>query len=186
VSWIMTRHERISLGVSITDLVISIMSPLLNYYWFQNEVRVRQLKIEAFHVDRSINYCKGSLTYEARLRNTGVWPIAKIRVELDKIEHPLPNLTPTVNRWDIGTEPPLKISTEKKEHSIVVRFQDALPPKKDVTLARLRFDHAEPYLINVLPDMETMLPTLWVTSEVSSFYVDWNMTADCSIDVLPR
>jgi hypothetical protein len=183
----MTRHERISLGVSITALVISIMSPLLSYYWFQNEVRLRQLKIEAFHVDGSINYCKGHLTYEVRLRNTGVWPIEKVRLELNKVVHSLPYLTPTINRWDIGTEPPLQISTEEKKHFIVVRFQDALPPKSDVALAYLRFDHARPDLIDSLPDMETMLPTVWVTSEVSSFYVDWNiMTTDCSTVVLQR
>ena len=44
----MTRHEKLSLGASITALVIAIVSPFLNYYWFQSEVRVRQLKGEAF------------------------------------------------------------------------------------------------------------------------------------------
>ena len=36
----MTRHEKLSVAISILALVISIASPFLNYYWFQNEVRI--------------------------------------------------------------------------------------------------------------------------------------------------
>jgi hypothetical protein len=71
----MSRHEKLSLAISILALVISVASPFLNYYWFQNEVRIQQLKAESFVVHAYAYGCpdKKSLIFQLRLRNKGVW-----------------------------------------------------------------------------------------------------------------
>ena len=55
----MTRHEKLSLGISTVALVISIVHPFLNYYRFQNEVRIRQLKSDAFVVEGNVYGSRG-------------------------------------------------------------------------------------------------------------------------------
>jgi hypothetical protein len=65
----MSRHEKLSLAISILALVISVASPFLNYYWFQNEVRIQQLKAESFVVHAYAYGCpdKKSLIFQLRL-----------------------------------------------------------------------------------------------------------------------
>jgi HpcH/HpaI aldolase/citrate lyase family protein len=82
----MTHHERLSLGVSTAAFVISIISPFANYYWFQNEVRIRQLKAEAFRVEGNIYDCPRlqTILFDIVLKNTGVWPIDHVSLVIQK------------------------------------------------------------------------------------------------------
>jgi hypothetical protein len=82
----MTRHERLSLGISTAALVIAIVSPFVNYYWFQSEVRIRQLKSEAFSVKENVYGCPNlkTIIFEFKLKNTGVWPIQHVRLSIQR------------------------------------------------------------------------------------------------------
>jgi hypothetical protein len=189
----MTRHEKLSLGASITALVIAIVSPFLNYYWFQSEVRIRQLKSEAFRVEGNAYGCPDLRTviFEIWLKNTGAWPIENVRLIIEKTVYTI-NLNQTKYKADnlvqfsfdvkdIKPYPPLNISVEeKRNHDIVVRFKDPLPPNSDVMLGTLQFKNVEPDYIYMLPDFESMQPSVWVSSEVSSFDLPWSITVDCS------
>jgi hypothetical protein len=189
----MTRHEKLSLGASITALVIAIVSPFLNYYWFQSEVRIRQLKSEAFRVEGNAYGCPDLRTviFEIWLKNTGAWPIENVRLIIEKTVYTI-NLNQTKYKADnlvqfsfdvkdIKPYPPLNISVEeKRNHDIVVRFKDPLPPNSDVMLGTLQFKNVEPDYIYMLPDFESMQPSVWVSSEVSSFDLPWGITVDCS------
>jgi hypothetical protein len=189
----MTRHEKLSLGASITALVIAIVSPFLNYYWFQSEVRIRQLKSEAFRVEGNAYGCPDlrTIVFEIWLKNTGAWPIENVRLIIEKIVYTI-NLNQTkykadnlvqfsFDAKDINPYPPLNISVEeKRKHDIVVLFKDPLPPNSDVTLGALQFKNVEPDYIYMLPDFESMQPSVWVSSEVSSFDLPWSITVDCS------
>lgn len=189
----MTRHEKLSLGASITALVIAIVSPFLNYYWFQSEVRIRQLKSEAFRVEGNAYGCPDLRTviFEIWLKNTGAWPIENVRLIIEKTVYTI-NLNQTKYKADnlvqfsfdvkdIKPYPPLNISVEeKRNHDIVVRFKDQLPPNSDVMLGTLQFKNVEPDYIYMLPDFESMQPSVWVSSEVSSFDLPWSITVDCS------
>jgi hypothetical protein len=189
----MTRHERLSLGASITALVIAIVSPFLNYYWFQNEVRVRQLKSEAFRVEGNAYGCPDLLiiVFEIWLKNTGAWPIENVRLMIQKTVYTI-NLNDTKNKSDnlvqfsfdardIKPYPPLDISVdEKHKHDIVVHFKDPLPPNSDAMLGGLQFNNLPPDYIHMFSDFETMQPLVWVSSEVSSFDLYWSITVDCS------
>jgi hypothetical protein len=189
----MTRHEKLSLGASITALVIAIVSPFLNYYWFQSEVRIRQLKSEAFRVEGNAYGCPDLRTviFEIWLKNTGAWPIENVRLIIEKTVYTI-NLNQTkytadnlvqfsFDVKDIKPYPPLNISVEeKRNHDIVVRFKDPLPPNSDVMLGTLQFKNVEPDYIYMLPDFESMQPSVWVSSEVSSFDLPWSITVDCS------
>jgi len=189
----MTRHERLSLGASITALVIAIVSPFLNYYWFQNEVRVRQLKSEAFRVEGNAYGCPDlrTIVFEIWLKNTGAWPIENVRLMIQKTVYTI-NLNDTKNKSDnlvqfsfdakdMKPYPPLAISVdEKHKHDIVVHFKDSLPPNSDVMLVVLQFKNVSPDYIHMFPDFETMQPLVWVSSEVSSFDLYWGITVDCS------
>jgi hypothetical protein len=178
----MTRHERLSLGISTAALVISIVSPFLNYYWFQNEVRVRQLKSEAFVVEANEYDCANfqTIVFDLELKNTGVWPIEHVQVNIQKVlvtfdpHRRGKDLRFVLNKKDIKPEPPLAIEIEEKAKAIVVRFKDALPPNSDVALGYLQVSNVPSDQIDVLADMEGLLPLFWVSSEVSSFFVDWS------------
>jgi hypothetical protein len=189
----MTRHEKLSLGASITALVIAIVSPFLNYYWFQSEIRVRQLKNEAFRVEGTAYGCPDlrTIVFEILLRNTGAWPIEHVRLMIQKTVDTISlnqsklksdNLVQfSFDAKDIRPYPPLNISVEEKNRrDIVVRFKEPLPPNSDVVLGALQFRNVAPDYIYMLPDFESMQPLVWVSSEVSSFDLPWNIAVDCS------
>jgi hypothetical protein len=187
----MTRHERLSLGISIAALVIAIVSPFLNYYWFQNEVRVRQLKSEAFVVEANEYDCANlqTLIFDLELKNTGVWPIEHVQLNIPKVLVTFDPHTPgkilkfLLNKRDIKPEPPLAIEIEDKSKAVVVRFKDALPPNSDVALGSFQVRNVPSDQIDVFTDMEGLLPLpVWVSSEVSSFFVEWSFKDNgCSI-----
>jgi hypothetical protein len=122
----MTRHERLSLAISTAALVISIVSPFLNYYWFQNEVRVRQLKSEAFVVEANEYDCANfqTIVFDLELKNTGVWPIEHVQVNIQKVlvtfdpHRRGKDLRFVLNKKDIKPEPPLAIEIEEKAKAI--------------------------------------------------------------------
>jgi hypothetical protein len=188
---LMTRHERLSLGISIAALVIAIVSPFLNYYWFQNEVRVRQLKSEAFVVEANEYDCANlqTLIFDLELKNTGVWPIEHVQLNIPKVLVTFDPHTPgkilkfLLNKRDIKPEPPLAIEIEDKSKAVVVRFKDALPPNSDVALGSFQVRNVPSDQIDVFTDMEGLLPLpVWVSSEVSSFFVEWSFKDNgCSI-----
>ena len=180
----MTRHERLSLRVAIAALVISIVSPFANYYWFQNEVRIRQLKSEAFAVEEKVYGCPNlkTIIFEIQLKNTGVWPIERVRLSIQKTVVTLVDrnvINFLLDQKDLTLYPPLEISVEKRSKDIVVHFKDALPPKSDVVLDALQITNVPPDVIDVFSDMESLQPFVWVSSEVSSFEVPWSFIVDC-------
>src|ERR1700686_1717349 len=144
----MTHHERLSLGVSTAALVISIISPFGNYYWFQSEVRIRQLKAEAFRVEGNIYDCPSlhTILFDIVLKNTGVWPIDHVglviqktmqTVDLNQKDFKLTSFS--LDKGDIQPEPPLDVQIKEKKHDIVVHFQEGLPPNSNVRLGALQF-----------------------------------------------
>jgi hypothetical protein len=190
----MTRHERLSLGISITALVIAIATPFLNYYWFQNEVLVQQLKAGSFVVHGYAYGCpdKKKIIFQIRIRNTGVWPIKNVRLIIQKTvstfdpEHQGRLLNFTFDKKDIDPAPPLPISIEEKSKDIVVQFKDPLMPMPyDVALGDLQIRNVPPGQIYVLPDVESLLPFVWASSEVSSFEVYWRFMPCPSSSVIP-
>jgi hypothetical protein len=143
----MTHHERLSLGVSTAALVISIISPFANYYWFQSEVRIRQLKAEAFRVEGNIYDCPRlqTILFDIVLKNTGVWPIDHVGLFIQKTMQTVAlnqkdfKLTSfSFEKGDIQPEPALDVQIKEKKHEIVVHFQESLPPNSDVTRSPLR------------------------------------------------
>jgi len=184
----MTRHETLSLVLSAAALLISVVSPFANYYWFQNEVRVRQLKSEAFAAEGIEYDCRelGTILFEIQLKNKGVWPIANVQLAIQKVVgsfNPKKQgklLTFVLDKRDINLDPPLPITTEEKSNNIVVRLKDALPPNSEVTIGSLQIRNVPSEVIDILPDVESMQPFVWVSSEVSSHEVYWGDKADCS------
>jgi hypothetical protein len=132
-----------------------------------------------------------TIVFEIWLKNTGAWPIENVRLIIEKTVYTI-NLNQTKYKADnlvqfsfdvkdIKPYPPLNISVEeKRNHDIVVRFKDPLPPNSDVMLGTLQFKNVEPDYIYMLPDFESMQPSVWVSSEVSSFDLPWSITVDCS------
>jgi len=180
----MTRHERLSLRVSIAALVISIVGPFVNYYWFQNEFRIRQLKSEAYAVEENVYGCPNlkTIIFEIQLKNTGVWPIERVRLSIQKTVDTLVDrnvIKFPLDQKDLTRYPPSEISVGKRSKDIVVHFKDALPPKSDVALGALKITNVPPDVIDVFPDMESLQPFVWVSSEVSSFEVPWSFIIDC-------
>jgi hypothetical protein len=167
----MTRHEKLSLGISTVALVISIVSPFLNYYWFQNEVRIRQLKSDAFVVEGNVYGCPTlqTIAFDFELKNAGVWPIENVQLTIQKTVdtfdlkdvHKL--LKFVLDKQDIDPEPPLAILIQEKSRDIVVHLKDALPPKSDVGLGALQIRNVPPEQISILPDMESLWPRVWVS-----------------------
>jgi hypothetical protein len=186
----MTRHERLTLGVSITALIISVASPFLNYYWFQSEVRVQQLKGEALHAEGTIYICDDQQTmiYEITLRNTGLWPIQRVHLTIQKSfdtirfdskpYKPGNGLKFAFHKKNIRPDPGINISIQEKDSYLLVNFKDPLPPKIEMVLADL-FKNVPHELLDMLPDLESMEPSIWLSSEGSSFDVLWDMKTDC-------
>jgi hypothetical protein len=187
----MTRHERLTLGVSIAALVISIASPFLNYYWFQNEVRVQQLKSEAVHVEATIYICdyQRTMVYEITLKNTSIWPVQRVHLTIqksfetirfdDKPYKPGNDLKFAFDKKNIRPDPGVNISIQEKGNDLLVNFKDPLPPKFEMVLADFLFKNVPHELLDMLPDLESMEPNIWLSSEVSSFDVFWDMKTDC-------
>jgi len=185
----MTRHERLSLGISIAALVIAIVSPFVNYYLFQNEVRIRQLKIEAFFVEENVYGCPNlkTIIFELKPKNTSVWPIEHVRLSIQRgvgSFDPNPKkrsgvLTYDLEKTGIQALPPLAISVQRTTRNFVAIFEEALPPKSDVELDFFQVRNVPPDVIEMYPDVESIQPFLWVSSEVSSFEVPWTFTIDC-------
>ena len=80
----------------------------------------------------------------------------------------------------LGTEPGVKISIEEKDNYLHINFKDALPPKIEMVLADFLFKNLPHELLYMLPDLESMQPNVWVSSEVSSFDVFWDTKTDCA------
>lgn len=163
-------------------MVISIVSPFFNYYWFQSEVRVRRLKSEAFVAEGNEYDCDNlqTIAFDLDLKNTGAWPIDHVQVFIQKVlvtfdpRRRGKELKLVLNKKDIKPEPPLAIEVEEKAQVIVIRFKDALPQNSDVALGSFQVRNVPSDQIDVLPDMESLLPFVWVSSDVSSFEVYWN------------
>jgi hypothetical protein len=185
----MTRHERLSLGISTAALIIAIVSPFVNYYYFQNEIRIRQLKSEAFSVTENVYGCSRlkTIIFEFKLKNTGVWPIEHVRLSIQRDVSsfdPNPNkghhvLTYNLEKTGIQALPPLAISIRQNTKDFVVIFEEALPPKGDVELDFFQIRNVPPDVIEMYPDAESIQPFLWASSEVSSFEVPWSFMIDC-------
>jgi hypothetical protein len=185
----MTRHERLTLVISTAALVIAIVSPFVNYYWFQNEVRIRQLKSEAFSVEENVYGCPKlkTIIFEFKLKNTGVWPIEHVRLSIQRVVSsfdPNPKKRGNVLIYDlektgIQAEPPLAISIQQTSKDFAVHFEEALPPKSDVALDDFQIRNVPPDVIEMYPDAESIQPFLWVSSEVASFEVPWSFMIDC-------
>jgi len=84
-----------------------------------------------------------------------------------------------LDQKDLTRYPPSENSVGKRSKDIVVHFKDALPPKSDVALGALKITNVPPDVIDVFPDMESLQPLVWVSSEVSSFEVPWSFIIDC-------
>jgi hypothetical protein len=187
----MTRHERLTLGVSVAALVISVASPFLNYYWFQSEVRVQQLKSEALHAEGTIYICDDQQTmiYEITLKNTGLWPIQRIHLTMQKSfdtirfdgkpYKPGNGLKFAFDKKNIRPDLGINISIREKDSYLLVNFKDAMPPKIEMVLADFVFKNVPHELLDMLPDLESMEPSIWLSSQVSSFDVFWDMKTDC-------
>ena len=87
--------------------------------------------------------------------------------------------TGTVAKTGIPALPPLAISIQQKTKDFVVIFEEALPPKSDVELDFFQIRNVPPNVIEMYPDVESIQPFLWVSSEVSSLEVPWSFMIDC-------
>lgn len=166
----------------------SIASPFLNYHWFQNEVRIQQLKSDSFVVHASAYGCpdKKSLIFKLGLSNVGVWPIKNVRVTIQKTlstfdpDHHGKTLKFTFDKKDIDPAPPLAISIDDKGENILIQLKDPLMPMPyDLDLANFRIQNVPSDTVYVLPDMESLVPFVWASSDVSSFEVFWGFSIDC-------
>jgi hypothetical protein len=187
----MTRHERLTLGVSVAALVISICSPLVNYYWLQSEVRIRELKSEGFHVDPTVYLCENTQTmvYEIDVNNIGLWPIERVHLTFqkkfetinfdNKPYKPGAGLKFVFDKKNVKPDPPIDISVQEKADYLIVNFKDSLPPKLDMRLARFLFKDLPRDLFPMFDDLESLSPYIWVSSEVSSFDAFWDAKDDC-------
>ena len=152
--------RELALAISIAALVISIVSPFLNYYWFQNEVCIQQLKATSFVVHGYAYGCpdKKNVIFKIRLKNTGVWPIKNVRLTIQKIvytfdpDHNGRTLTFTFDKSNIDLLPLLPISIEEKSKDIVVQFKEPfMPMPYDVELGNLQIRNVPLGQIYVLP-----------------------------------
>jgi hypothetical protein len=185
----MTRHETLTIGISTAALLISIGSPFFNYYLFQNEVRIRQPKSEAFSVEENVYGCPNlkTIIFEIKLKNTGLWEIEHVRLSIQRgVGSFDPNhnkghgvLTYNLEKTGIQALPPLAISIQQTSKDFIVHFEEALPPKSDVELDLFQIRNVPPDVIYMYPDVESIQPFLWVSSEVSSFEVPWSFMVDC-------
>jgi hypothetical protein len=127
------------------------------------------------------------LTFKLALRNTGVWPIKNVRLTIQKYvstfdpDHQEKTLKFTLDKKDIETSPPLPISIDDKGENIVIQLKDPLMAMPyDLELASFRIQNVPSGPIYSLPDMESLVPYVWASSEVSSFEVFWGFTIpDC-------
>jgi hypothetical protein len=123
-----------------------------------------------------------TIIFEIQLKNTGVWPIERVRLSIQKTVDTLVDrnvIKFPLDQKDLTRYPPSEISVGKRSKDIVVHFKDALPPKSDVALGALKITNVPPDVIDVFPDMESLQPLVWVSSEVSSFEVPWSFIIDC-------
>jgi hypothetical protein len=183
-----TRHEKLTLTISILALVIAVGSPFLNYYWFQNEVRIQQLKAESFVVRASIYGCpeKKSLMYQLSIRNKGVWPINNVHIIIQRAvstfdpAHQGKDLTFIFNKKDIDTGPEVPVIVAETGRNFVISLKEPLMPMPfDWDVADYRIHNVPSDTIDVLPDMESLMPDVWVSSDVASPEVGWDFMIDC-------
>jgi hypothetical protein len=105
--------------------------------------------------------------------------IQKTRSTFDP-DHHGKTLNYTFNKKDIETAPPLPISIAEKGDNILIQLIDALMPMTyDLDVANFRIQNVPPDTIYVLPDMESLVPIVWASSDVSSFEVFWGFLIDC-------
>src|SRR5262249_17874964 len=79
---------RAGFAVSVLALIGSITSPIVTYYWFQGDFRIRELKLKGLtaegNIDEQLLFCNNKLnkrtTYYLTLFNSGDLPIDKIRL----------------------------------------------------------------------------------------------------------
>ena len=187
----MTRHERLTLGVSVVALVISICSPFVNYYWLQSEVRIRGLKSEGFHVDPTVYLCENTRRWF--MRSTSTIPVcgqsnddivtfqkkfATINFD-NKPYKPGAGLKFVFDKKNVKPDPPIDISVQEKADHWIVNFKYSLSPKLDMRLARFFFIDLPRDLFPTFDDLESLSPYIWVSSEASSFDAFWDAKDDC-------
>jgi hypothetical protein len=120
-----------------------------------------------------------AMGFDLEIRNTGVWPIDHVQIFIQKNlvtfdPHRHDKDLKLAIRKYIKPDLPLGIEVDEKPQYAVVRFKDALPPNSDMTLGSLQVRNVPSELIEELADMESLLPFVWASSDVSSFEVGWN------------
>ena len=165
--------SRASLIVSILALIASITSPIATYYWFQGELRIREIKIRSFAAEGLIeewyDTCRDESSktaiYSVHLGNSGDLPIDKVRITLRQpSEHEL-------NASYITDTPPIGFKvTDHQRGRLTLNFEEPLPPHTSLTVWLGKRDH-----IGLGRDSEQFAPSAWMTSEVSGAYIKWNM-----------
>ena len=135
----MTRHERLTLGVSVAALVISICSPLVNYYCFKAKFAYGNSKAKAFMLIRPCTFVR--IRRRWFMRSTSTIPVCgqsneciltlQKRFETINFDNkpykPGAGLKFVFDKKNIKPDPPIDISVQEKADYLIVNFKDSLP-----------------------------------------------------------
>jgi len=181
----LTKNERITVGLGVTALVISIISPFITYRWFQSAVREQTLKEQGFKASgwHGYSYSRKNvgpdgelkpyeIIYNVDLMNTGALPVGKVVVSFRFRDKGLGNDI----KDKIRIEPPMLARIDLSQDTLIISLENALPPRQRTTLS-FSVGINESDIKNEITN-----PDAWVSSESSaSIPIVWGC-AGVSID----
>jgi len=161
----LTKNEKLTIGLSVVALIVSLVSPYATYRWLQSAVREQSLKEQGFMAagwygtTYDAEHPKLSeADYSVDLNNTGELPIEKVIVS---IRYYGQNFDAAVKE-KVRVNPPMPIRIDVSSDTLMVSLENALPPSQKTTVSF-------PLTVD-LSDLKVPInhPNAWVSSEASA------------------
>jgi hypothetical protein len=167
----LTKNEKITVGLSVAALIVSIVSPFVAYRWLQSSVREQAMKEQGFTaagrygvIYNVENPKLSDVTYSVDLTNTGELPVDKVVISIRHYGQTFDNRV----KETVEVNPTMPMRVDVSSSTLIIRFENALPPGQKATVSW----HAP------LDQSDTKVPishpSAWVSSEASaSIPIDW-------------
>lgn len=167
----LTKNEKITVGLSVAALIVSIVSPFVAYRWLQSAVREQVLKQQAltaagrYGVTYNVENPKFSeVIYSVDVSNTGELPVDTVVISFRQYGQTFDNGV----KERVEVNPTIPMRVEVSSNTLIIRFENAFPPGQKVTVSwPTAIDQSD-------TKIPISHPSAWVSSEASaSIPIDW-------------
>ena len=138
----MTNAEKLSIGISVVALIVSIVAPFILYQWYQNDVRIQQIKATSLDVYQTAT-SSAAISFSAENEETETTALASQIHISNKGSLPVDGIELILKHRDdekffdsfyVNVYPPVAFKKSLVDGRLSIEFEKPLPPKQKVTI----------------------------------------------------